>query len=290
MIFHIIGIVFPIFAIVIVGFLYARWNLPDMRVANKINLDIFVPALIFSVLSQENFHIVDFHMLALGGLLIILGSGLIAWIVAIFFGFDSRTFIPPIMFSNSGNIGLPLAAFAFGKIAVPTAVVLFLIENLSHFTIGVWILDKKPNFWRTLSIPIVWSSIAGVTFSFLEWSLWSPLAQTIELLGQISIPLLLFALGVRLISVNLKDWRLGLLGAIICPLSGLIVVCIVLNFLQLDDLQTNQLIIFSVLPPAVLNYMMAERYKQEPDRVASIVMLGNLASVIIIPTTLYFLL
>ena len=116
------------------------------------------------------------------------------------------------------------------------------------------------------------------------------MAEAIKLLGQIAIPLLLFALGVRLTDVNLKDWRLGLLGAVVCPLSGWLVAMLMVAVLPLDSLQLSQLILFSVLPPAVLNYMMAERYQQEPAQVASIVMLGNLASVVVVPVALYFLL
>ena len=45
-----------------------------------------------------------------------------------------------------------------------------------------------------------------------------------------------------------------------------------------------------VLPPAVINFIVAEQFGQEPQRVASIVLLGNLASVVVIPITLLFVL
>ena len=43
---------------------------------------------------------------------------------------------------------------------------------------------------------------------------------------------------------------------------------------------------FGALPPAVLNYMLAERYGQEPDKVASMVLIGNLATVVFMPLAL----
>ena len=49
-------------------------------------------------------------------------------------------------------------------------------------------------------------------------------------------------------------------------------------------------LLFGALPPAVLNYIFAERYRQEPDRVASIVLLGNSAALAIIPLTLAWVL
>ena len=162
---QILGIVFPIFAIVLVGYGYARKYQPDMRAANKVNLDLFIPALVFSVLSGKDFHLQDYQTLAIGGVAVVLGSGLLAWVVARVLKLDVRTFVPPMMFNNSGNMGLPLTVFAFGPAALPAAVVLFLIENLSHFTLGVWMLDRKANLWQVLRIPMVLSSFLGIAVS-----------------------------------------------------------------------------------------------------------------------------
>jgi predicted permease len=60
--------------------------------------------------------------------------------------------------------------------------------------------------------------------------------------------------------------------------------------LSLDDSQFAMLVVFGALPPAVLNYMLAERFNQQPEQVASIVMMGNLASMAVIPTVLVFVL
>jgi len=94
----------------------------------------------------------------------------------------------------------------------------------------------------------------------------------------------------RLIDVDLNDWKIGLAGAIMCPLSGLIVLAGITPFIELPKLQYELLVIFAVLPPAVLNYIMAEKYQQQPGQVASIVMLGNLASLLVIPFALFYVL
>jgi hypothetical protein len=46
------------------------------------------------------------------------------------------------------------------------------------------------------------------------------------------------------------------------------------------------LLVFGALPPAVLNFLFAERYRQEPQRVASIVLIGNLGALIFLPLSL----
>jgi hypothetical protein len=63
-----------------------------------------------------------------------------------------------------------------------------------------------------------------------------------------------------------------------------------IQFIELEHLNYQQLILFSELPPAVLNHMMAEKYQQQPETVASIVMIGNIGSLIVLPMALYYVL
>jgi predicted permease len=286
----IIAIVFPIFAIVGVGYLYARRHAPDMAAVNKLNLEIFTPALIFSVLAGKDFQLAAYGNLALGALLVVLVSGLIAWPVAKMAGYRLKTFLPPMMFTNSGNMGLPLTVLAFGEQALPAAVVMFLVENTLHFSLGGAMLEGRVHPLVLLRMPMLQATLAGLAVSLLGIPLWDPLHGAIDMLGQIAIPLMLFALGVRLIDVDLSHWRMGLMGALLCPLSGIAAALAAAPLLGLEGQAFVQLVLFGALPPAVLNYMLAEKFGQEPQKVASLVLMGNLASVVFIPATLVFLL
>jgi len=290
MIYQIFGIIFPVVAIVLVGYFYATKFQPNMETANTININIFLPALMFSVLSKESFQIQNYQILAFSGVIVILGSGILAWIVAKALGINIKTFVPPMMFNNTGNIGLPLAVLAFGEVALGAAVVLFVIEMLLHFTFGAYILSKNTNFMSIFRSPILIATLAGLSVNLIDFQPWLPVRQMIDLLGQAAIPLLLFTLGTRLIGINFGDWKLGVLGSLLCPLSGLVVILIVVQFFELEHLHYQQLILFSVLPPAVLNHMMAEKYQQQPETVASIVMIGNIGSLIVLPMALYYVL
>jgi len=288
MLLRIFGIVFPVFAIVAVGYVYSRWRRPNMTAANQLNMAVLLPALIFGVLSGKDFNLGQYGALALGGLAVVLGSGLLAWPVARLARIPARTFVPPMMFTNSGNMGLPLAVFAFGEQALPAAVVLFIIENGLHFTLGTWIMDHRAHWLDVLRQPIVIATLAGIAFASTGWVMPRPAAAAVDLLGQASIPLLLFSLGTRLTTVDFREWKVGLLGAIVCPLTGVLVVLAVMPFLDLPPQQQAMLIVFGGLPPAVLNYLVAEQYQQEPGRVAAIVMIGNLGAFVVIPIALAF--
>ncbi|KJZ14628.1 transporter [Marinomonas sp. S3726] len=282
--------VFPLVFVVLVGFVYARWRSTDMTIANRINMDVFVPALIFSVMASGSFHVMQYKGLILGAAVIVVGSGLLAWPVAKFMGVSTKTLLPPMMFNNSGNLGIPLMLLAFGESVLPIAVVLFLTENLLHFTLGMYLINPKTKLKSILTMPMVLATIFGLLFSFSGWSMPTSLSVPIDMLGQISIPLMLFALGVRMNDVDLTNWRLGLLAGILCPLTGLIAAFVWQQVWPVKEEYFAYLLVFACLPPAVLNYIVSELFQQEPNKVASMVLIGNLISLVTIPSILLYVL
>ncbi len=290
MLFRIFTIVAPLIIIVLVGYLYARHRRPEMGIVNQINMDVFFPALIFHVMSQEDFFPSEYLMLALGGVGIILGSGVLAYLLARLMNYQWKTLVPPMMFSNWGNLGLPLFVFSFGEQALNAGVILFVTGNLLHFTIGRSMLSGHVNLLFLLRSPILLAVIFGLFVNSLALRVPYVLAEPIEMMGRIAIPMMLFSLGVRLTRVGWSDCRIGLVSAVACPVFGVALGLCLAEILSLGALQARQLILFGVLPPAVLNFVLAEQYGQEPEKVASIVSVANMASLVSIPILLYFLL
>ena len=107
------------------------------------------------------------------------------------------------------------------------------------------------------------------------------------MLGAAAIPLMLFTLGVRMLDVSFRSWRIGLVGAAVCPLAGIAVAWLLDGWFALDAEQRAQMYLFAALPPAVLCFLIAEQFDQEPDKVAAIVLLGNLAAVVFVPLGLW---
>jgi predicted permease len=287
---RIVGIVFPIYAVVALGYAYGRWKKPDMALANQLNMDIFVPALVFAALANKSFDIAQNIPLLIGGTVVVLGAGLLSWPVARALGVATNTFVPPMMFKNSGNMGLPLMVLAFGEAALPAAVVLFFVENSLHYSIGTWMLDHKAKLWTLWRVPVIAATLAGLVVSVTHFTLWQPLWLGVKMLGDVAIPLLLFSLGVRLTDSRHGDWKISLAGAVASPVAGIIMALVANHVLGLEGRDAAMLILFGALPPAVLNFIFAERYRQEPERVASIVMIGNTVSLAVIPMTLAWVL
>ena len=284
--FRLLAILFPIFGIVAAGYLYARHHKPEMAVANRLNMDIFVPALVFAAMAGKSFDLLAYGPLALGGFLVLATCGLLAWPIARLVGVQPKTLVPPMLFNNSGNIGLPLAVLAWGEAALPAAVILFMVENTLHFSFGARLLNPETRLLTLWRIPVVFAAIAGLTVAILKIPIWQPLVIAIKMLGDVSVPLLLFSLGVRMTDVSFREWKVATGSAILRPLAGMLIAAGVIQLLGLQGREAAMLLVFGALPPAVLNFLFAERYNQEPERVASIVLIGHLAALLFLPLAL----
>ncbi|MCK7544390.1 AEC family transporter [Marinobacter bryozoorum] len=286
MIGQIVSTMLPVFLIAGCGALYGRYRSPDIQSMNTVNMELFVPMLVFAVLADQEAPLADYAWLATAGVVVVLGSGLLLWPVAKMLRLNLKTFLPPMMFNNSGNMGIPLIVLAFGEAALPAAVVLFIVEMILHFSVGLYMLDPHTSMIRRLRVPVVLATIAGLAVNIGGVALPGWLMEALNMLGGICIPLMLFTLGIRMLEVDFSDWKLGLLGAIACPASGLILAWPMIAVLDLPGIQVASLWVFAALPPAVLNYMVAEQYRQEPHKVASLVLISNLGSLVVMPIVL----
>ncbi|MCY3768093.1 MAG: AEC family transporter [Gammaproteobacteria bacterium] len=286
---EIASILFPVLFIVLLGYFYARKFKPDMDVANGLVLRVFIPALAFDVLSKGDFQVVAYSWLMLGGVIVVLGSGLIAWPVGKLFRIPKQVFVPTMMFNNCGNLGLPLAVLAFGDHALGAAVVLFLISNIGHFTVGVYLFGGAVS-WKSLAVtPVNLVTLLALVFNFSGIRVPEMIQFPISLLAQVGIPLMLFSLGVRMLSIRFDHWKVGLIGGLVCPVSGLIGAYVASLVLPLDPMELGVLFLFAALPPAVLNFLFAERYRQHPELVASVVLLSHAMAIVVLSVVLWWL-
>jgi predicted permease len=280
---RVLGIILPVFSIILLGYLYARREKPDMTWVNRLNVNVLAPALIFTALASKDFDLPTHALLILGAIGVVAGSGLLAWPFAKLLHEDPRTFVPPMMFNNCGNMGLPIAALAFGPVGLSAMVALFTVSNLLHFTLGVHIVNRHAAFWPVFRNPMVLATFAGFAFALIQPPAPEWLMLAIKITGDAMIPLMLISLGVRMATVSWGGWNLGVIGALVCPLTGVAMAALLTPLLGLDATQSGLLILFGCLPPAVLNFMVAEQYNQEPAKVASIVLIGNVASIVFVP-------
>jgi predicted permease len=283
---RIADVIIPVFLIVAIGYLYARRKAPDMSAFNRIALDVLAPLLVYSALAAKDFHIAEYWTLLIGGTALILASGLIAWPLARAFGAHPRTLVPVVMFNNSGNMGLPLALLAFGSEHFGAAVALFSVTNLLHFSLGARITSHSARSRDLLLSPLMIATMLGFASAFTDARPPEVLMSGMKLLGDALLPMMLFALGTRLTALTRDGLAMGMLGALARPLIGLAIAIPLAWALDLEGAARGQLLLFAALPPAVIQFMLAERYHQEPEKVGAMIMLGNALAVLFVPLAL----
>jgi predicted permease len=224
-------------------------------------------------------------VLIVGAIGVVLGSGLLAWPFARLLHEDPRTFVPPMMFNNCGNMGLPLAVLAFGQPGLSAMVAIFTISNL---LLHAWSTHRKPprGILADLQEPDGDRNLRRLRLRARPPAGARLADARHPMTGDAMIPLMLISLGVRMATVSWGGWNLGVIGALVCPLTGIAMSALLAPVLGLDATQAGLLILFGCLPPAVLNFMVAEQYNQEPGKVASIVLIGNGASIVFVPIAL----
>jgi hypothetical protein len=279
-------IIVPVFFVVAVGYAYGRRARPDLASFNRIALDVLAPMLVYSALAASDFHLRDYLWLLTGGALLILGSGVVAWLLARITGTQPRTLVPVVMFNNCGNMGLPLALLAFGPPAFGAAVALFSINNLLHFSLGTRITSTGSRTRDLLTSPLMLATLLGFASASIGVRPPEMIMAGLRLMGDATLPMMLFALGVRLTSLRREAIPLGLLGAFARPLIGLGLAIPLAWAMGLEGIQRSQLLLFAALPPAVMQFMLAERYRQEPEKVAAMILLGNALAVVFVPAAL----
>ncbi len=187
-------------------------------------------------------------------------------------------------------MGLPLCLFAFGQTGFNLGIICFVVMTILHYTIGIVILSSYKKPLEVFRLPLIYSTIIGLFISVVEYEIPLPIGRSIELLGDISIPAMMFALGYKLSELKLtKVWLSFLFGSLRIFLGVLLGIFFVKIF-NLHGVTAKVLILQASMPPAVFNFVLAEKYKRDSETVASIIIAGTIISIITIPLILTYLL
>lgn len=104
------------------------------------------------------------------GALVILLPGLLLALLKLK-GIGRAALILPAMFRNTGNLGIPLMVLAFGEQQLGAIVILFVLSNLLHFSVGMFILSANTSRWLWLRSPVLWAALAGLLVANLHITL-----------------------------------------------------------------------------------------------------------------------
>ncbi|MBY7786039.1 AEC family transporter [Vibrio fluvialis] len=284
---QVVSILFPVMALVCVGYAIGRWLKPDFRPINRINMDTFLPALVFSSLATMPLDTAQLPLIY-ASLIAVLIPGILMIPICNLGGWNFKAWAPLHMFRNSGNLAIPLFTYTFGETALSSAVLLFVVSACLHISLGLALLSKGGSFRQIFTAPVFIATVVAMLFNLSGTPVWKPLYEATALLGQAAVPVMLLSLGSQMTNMRLAGLRVGLISTAQSLTTGAVAFALIYFFIPLPTMQLQMMVLFTMLPPAVMNYLFAERFHIEPTNVASMVLFGNFLCLFTLPLLLIF--
>ena len=285
-------VLFPVFFVVGVGYYIGKKD-PKINTKFITNFaaNVGTPALILYALNIKNisFDIFSnyfwYYLLAITGFFFV---GII--FLLILKTKDIIRELPPFVLPNTGNMGLPICLFAYGSDGLGIAAAISSLIILFHFTLGVFLADRKFNFEVILKSPPFYTIIISVLLLYYEIQLPVFIENTSFLLMYATIFLILMSLGIALTRLKIFSFSKALISSIGRLILGPIIGLSIIYYYELDGFAAGVLLIQCSMPSAILNYLVGSIYspKKIVDNIASMIVVSTLLSFITIPIVVFF--
>jgi malonate transporter and related proteins len=293
-----INIVWPLFGIMVAGYLAGRFRL--LNEGSSANLGRFVfaiamPALIFISLTQVPIgEFFDWPFLGAlgGGMLIIFG---LSMLVARFAFPDSLTSLGihslSAMYSSTAYVGLPLILFIFGDAALAPGIIGAVITGALFMPIGIILAEvDKGRGRRSIIItpllgvirnPVLIATVAGLTVSTFGIALPQPIIAFCEILGGAFIPCALFSAGLFMVDCSVKGdvTEIGWLVFTKLILHPLVTWWLAYHVFELEGILPAIAVLQAALPSGVPVFILAQHYNTFIARSSAVIAVSTALSV-----------
>ena len=287
----VLPIIVPIFACAGLGWLWIKFGRPfDIATMTPLVTYIGAPCLVFSSMVHLSVGAEALADMVLATILALVCFGVIGAIGLRIFRLAPSRYLSPLVFTNTGNMGMPLCLFAFGAVGLELAAVFFTVSMVMMLLFGVWLMSGEATPKKVFAAPLPYALAAAFAFRGAEVEPPAWLYNTTSLLGDMTVPLMLFSLGVSLAGMRVVSLRRSLILAVARLVMGLGVGVALAAWFGLEGVIRGVFIIECTMPPAVFNYLYARLYNQAPEETASVILLSRVISSATLPLLLHLVL
>ncbi len=197
--------------------------------------------------------------------------------------------LPPLIFPNTGNMGLPICMFAYGSKGLGVSASITSLIILCHFTLGVFLADRKFNLNVILKNPPFYAIIFSAIMLFYGIKMPVFVVNTTEWLMYVTIFLILMSLGIALTRLKVFSLTNALISSFTRMIIGPTIGFFLIFIFNLKGFAAGVLLIQCSMPSAVLNYLVGSIYspKKIVDSIASTIVVSTLISFVTIPIVVY---
>ncbi len=291
MIADLFAIIAPVFLCAALGFVWVKMRRPyDTEFVTTLVTNFGTPCLVFSTLTGLEVTAAAFAEIAYGAVAAIVSFFIIGNICLKLARLPYHSFLPSLMFPNAGNMGLPLCLFAFGEPGLALGISYFTITSVLQFTVGAGIAAGSASIARLLKTPMIYSVVFGLAAMIGELSVPRWIGNTMELIGGVTIPLMLITLGVSLARLRVASIGRSAALSVLRLAMGLAVGYGLSYAFGMEGIARGVFILQCSMPVAVFNYLFAQRYKRAPEEVAGMVLISTTLSFATLPLLLIMIL
>ena len=285
-------VLFPVFFVVGIGY-YLGKNNPkiDTSFITNFAANIGTPGMIIYSITSTN---ISFDIFKDYFWYYFIAMSIFALIGVVFLFFlktkDIIRELPPFIMPNAGNMGLPICLFAYGSQGLGVSASISALIILAHFTLGIFLADRKFNINVILKNPPFYAIIISVILLYFKVEVPLFVENTTFLLMYATIFLILMSLGISLTRFKVFSFKKALISSIARVILGPLVGFLLIRYFNLEGFAAGVLLIQCSMPSAVLNYLVASIYspKKIVDSVASTIVVSTVMSFITVPIVVFF--
>jgi predicted permease len=288
---ELVSIVAPIYCCALLGYLWTRTGRHyDSELIGDLTMTVGAPCLVFYSLVTIDLEPSALVEMAGASALAIGVMGVLSTAVLLATRQPLHTFLAPMTLPNTGNMGLPVCLFAFGQEGLALGVCVFAVTSITQFTLGMSVWAGKLSWSQLLRTPVTLASLLAVAAIASDFDPPLFVLRTTQILGGMTIPLMQFTLGVSMGRLELGHVPRALALSIFRLGLGAAVGALVAEWLGLEGVARGVLILDCAMPVAVVNYILAVRYRRSPTEVAGTVVISTLLSFGTLPVLLAWVL
>ncbi|WP_440672855.1 AEC family transporter [Candidatus Pelagibacter sp. HIMB1715] len=290
--FKLIEVLFPVFFVVGIGY-YLGNKKPDFdnSFITTFASNVGTPAMVIYSITSTGITFEQYTSYFIYYLIAIAGFGLTGIIILYLLKTkDIIREIPVFLLPNNGNMGIPICLFAYGSQGLGIAASISSLIILLHFTLGVFLADRKFDFNILIKNPPFYAIIFSVTFIYFDFEMPKAIINLTELLTYTAIVLILMSLGIALTKLKVFSFTNSIIASIGRVIIGPIIGFLIIIFFDLSGFGAGVILIQSAMPSAILNYLIGSMYspKKIVDNIASTIVVSTLMSFITVPIVVFF--
>ena len=283
-------IIFPVFFVIAIGYFLGKKN-PNLDTSFITNYaaNFGTPSLIIFALTSTGVTFAIFAEYFIYALILLINFGIVGIIFLIIMKKDYIRELPPFILPNTGNMGIPICLFAYGKLGMGVAAAISSLVVFLHFTLNVFLAKKEFDFIVVLKSPSFYAILIIVAFLYFEIDMPQFVLNTVMLLAYTMIVLILMSLGIALTQMKIFSFKSAFISSIGRVIVGPIIGFILIKIFNLSGFPAGVLLIQSSMPSAILCYLVASMYspKEVVDNISSMIVLSTIMSLITVPIIVF---